>query len=102
MQVNNFLDGNAEPQPPEASKQEEQEYLNQLNLINNLPQLLLGEAGSTEENAQAQMNKKIICDFGDFEDVGDVQSPLPDPVHNDKSPRQPKYKKSSVQMQIQL
>ena len=44
------------------------------------------------------MNKKIICDFDDFEDMGDVQSPLPDPLHTDKSPRQPKYKKSSIQM----
>lgn len=40
-------------------------YIRELELINDLPELLLG--GDPHTAATTQLDKKIICDFDDFE-----------------------------------
>ena len=48
------------------------------------------------------VSKKIICDFGDFEDEGNLYSALPLPEPTDKSPRDLRIKHMNSRMQTQL
>ena len=49
----------------EDEQKQRDEYLKELELINDLPELLLGQDG---RNATiSQFDKKIICDYDDFD-----------------------------------
>ena len=85
---------NSERVTSEQAMREQEEYINQLNMINDLPDLLLGGESQTMANGLVNENidKKIICDFDDFEDEGNLFSQLPLAEPPDKSPREGRYK----------
>lgn len=76
--MNNFLDVGSNVDIGERShteghevlsmaeqKKERDEYLKELELINDLPELLLGQ--DAHNLSSQKFDKKIICDFDDFE-----------------------------------
>ena len=85
VQVNNFLDDDFEADIGKRShteghevlslaeqKKERDEYLKELELINDLPELLLGQ--DARNLSSSKFDKKIICDFDDFEMGGAMAS----------------------------
>ena len=111
--MNNFLDAELESsaqmdatsQESEEKKHEQDQYLRELELINDLPELLLGT--DSQRLTTSHLDKKIICDFDDFE-VGsssmqeDSQHQTRQPVDKGLHSHQDQIKKSQAVLKAQL